>query len=257
MAARRLLSRVLNGSARRAGLVSLAWLIGAGLAEAQSLQIKDAAYSDPTTRYSHLVLGKDHNWDRLDITLTDGSRQSLRWPDLVFEDTEPRLVDMNGDGAPEVMVVESGDGLGARIAIYGFDGDRIALKAATPHIGQSNRWYSPIGAADLDGDGQMEFAFVDRPHLAKTLRVWRYKTSGNGAATVREVATLGGLTNHRIGEDFISSGIRSCAGTPELILVTGNWSDIVAVTLASGSLSIETLGPFEGSKSLAAALTCP
>jgi hypothetical protein len=49
----------------------------------------------------------------------------------------------------------------------------VRLLAATPHIGSANRWLAPIGAADLDGDGRVEIAYVDRPHLARTLRIWR------------------------------------------------------------------------------------
>jgi len=59
-----------------------------------------------------------------------------------------------------------------------------------------------VGAADLDGDGFVEVAFIDRPHLAKVLRVWRY-VDGDFA----EVAVMDGVTNHRIGEPDIAGGI--------------------------------------------------
>jgi hypothetical protein len=53
--------------------------------------------------------------------------------------------------------------------------------ASTPWIGQRFRWLAPVAAADLDGDGAMELAYVDRPHLARTLRVWRIAFDGPAA----------------------------------------------------------------------------
>jgi hypothetical protein len=51
----------------------------------------------------------------------------------------------------------------------------------------------------LNGDGIIEIAYIDRPHLAKELRVWSFV---NG--DLRPLPRASGLTNHRIGEDFIS-----------------------------------------------------
>ena len=73
------------------------------------------------------------------------------------------MVDLDFDGAPEVIVVQSNARLGAKLAIY----DATGLRADTPHIGASNRWLAPLGAADLDGDGTMNVAFVDRPAFGK------------------------------------------------------------------------------------------
>ena len=216
-------------------------------------EIVSARFDAPTTRYAHLVLGRDHNFDVLALTLSNGTRQRVQWPDLVFEDTAPRLVDMDGYGAPEVIVVESGEGKGGRVAIYGLVHGKVTLRAVTPHIGQSNRWHAVVGAADLDGDGAVEFAFVDRPHLAKILRVWRFDPIRN---TVAEVATLSDVTNHRIGDPEISSGIRTCGTAPEIVLHTGDWNRLVGVTLRNGALEARDLGTYSGPKSMDAARDC-
>ncbi len=242
--ARRILSHTLRSIARRAWLAA-----GLGLMAAPVMaEITSARYTEETSRYAHGVLGDAIEYGTLELTLRGGKRLAITLPqDRVFEDIAPRLMDMDGDGAPEVIVVESSQTGGARLAIY----DENGLRAATPHIGQRNRWLAPIGAADLDGDGHVEVAYIDRPHLAKTLRVWRYK---GGALT--EVANKAGLTNHRIGEDFISGGIRDCGDGPEMITVNANWSEVMATGFDGKTLSPRVLGPFKNQTSLKRALDC-
>lgn len=53
----------------------------------------------------------------------------------VFEDTAPRLLDVDADGSPEVVVVQSNARLGVKLAIY----DETGLVVVTPNIGRSNR----------------------------------------------------------------------------------------------------------------------
>ncbi|MEO0831140.1 MAG: VCBS repeat-containing protein, partial [Pseudomonadota bacterium] len=144
-------------------------------------------------------------------------------------------------------VVESQAQTGASLVVY----DETGKVAATPHIGTSFRWLAPIGAADLDGDGFVELAYIDRPHLAKTLRVWRFSRG-----KLQPVASLAGLTNHRIGEDFITGGVRDCSGQPELITADAGWQRIVATRLERGILNSSDVAPFRGQASVNRALRC-
>jgi hypothetical protein len=204
-------------------------------------------YAEPTDRYTHGVLGDAIEFGAL-VMMVDGEEVLLRIPEThVFEDVAPRLIDIDLEGVHEGLVGETKMTEGARISIYDGAGD---LVAATPHFGRSNRWYSPVGAADLDGDGHVEVAFVDRPHLAKTLRVWRY-VNGDFA----EVAALGGVTNHRIGEPDIAGGIRDCGNGPEMIVASANWARLVAVQL-NGDLVATDIGPHRGRDSFAVAMGC-
>ena len=210
---------------------ALALLLGLALAGQAGAQIITAArYGDPTTRYGHGVIGGDAEWGSLTVTVTtDGVPRAHRIElpqELVFEDTAPRLWDVTGDGTPEVVVVQSHLVKGARLAIVGLDAAAPALVAATPFIGQRNRWLAPVGAADLDGDGTVEVAFVDRPHLDRTLRIWRFE-----ADDFREVAQTKGFTNHRIGDSEIFGGIRHCAAGPELILASADWTELHALRM--------------------------
>lgn len=212
--------------------------------------IVGAYFEGPTTRYAHGVLGDAVEFSILVIETEDWShrvRYRAELPmDHVFEDIEPRLWDITGDSTPEVVVIETDMALGGSLAVY----NETGKIAETPHIGRSNRWLAPIGAADLDGDGRIEVAFIDRPHLAKVLRVFEW--DGDNLVLDGEIA---GLTNHRIGEDFISGGFRDCGRGPELVTADADWSDVMATTMQGGVLKTRSLGAFSAS-SLAAALDC-
>lgn len=201
-----------------------------------------AWFDGPTRRYPHGVLDDDIEagelWAEVP-TSTGCARLSVILPETrVFEDLAPRLADLDGDGRAEIVVVESDRNLGARLAVYGGT-DRLDLLAATPFIGQPNRWLAPVGIADLDGDGAMDIAYIDRPHLARTLRIWRYSDG-----TLTEIAALEGLTNHRIGEDFISGGIRHCGQGPQIVTADANWTSVMITTLAAGRLTTTATAPY-------------
>ena len=254
MAARRRLLRLLRRSAHR-GLAAVALVaVAAGTGVAQV--ITEAAYVEPTDRYPHGVLGDAIEHATLRVTFSDGRQASVRWPDtIVFEDISPRLVDLDGDGAPEVIVVESHERRGARLAVYAANAGRLRLSASTPFIGTRFRWLAPVGAADLDGDGAIEIAYVDRPHLAKTLRIWRYGRDGAGVE-LAPVAEVAGVTNHRIGEVDIAGGIRSCDEVPEMIVASADWTRLVAVRLQDGRLTQRDIGPHRNRSSFDRAMSC-
>jgi hypothetical protein len=213
--------------------------------------ITAASYAAPTRRYPHGVLGDDEEWGALRVTCGAVRLTATLPQELVFEDVAPRLADVDGDGAAEVVTVESHADLGARLAVWGLEDGRLARRAATPHIGQRNRWLAPLGAADLDGDGRVEIAYVDRPHLARILRVWRYD-----AGRLEQIAALPGVTNHRIGEPYISGGIRDCGDGVEIIAADAGWRHLLAIQLHAGELAAREIAPVTGRQSFADALAC-
>ncbi len=216
-----------------------------------------AWYDIPTTRYAHGVLGDGIEGTRLHLytegALSSCGDQSVTLPEeLVFEDTAPRLTDLDGDGAPEIIVVQSHQRLGAQLAVYraASDGIGLDLVTATPFIGRSNRWLAPIGAADFDGDGHIDIAYIDRPHLARTLRVWRFEND-----SLTEIATLDGLTNHRIGEPFITGGVRDCGEGPDMVTANREWSQVMVSRFEQGRLTARGVAPFSA-QNVTAALNC-
>ncbi len=218
--------------------------------------VMHAGFDRETDEYGHGVLGGLRDAKILTIHLRLPGDDRITCPSgvilpegEVFEDIAPRLADLDGDGMPEIVVVQSNARTGARLAIYDRRG---RLVAATPNIGQRHRWLAPAGLADLDGDGQSELAYVDRPHLAKRLRVWRFR-----AGTLEHVADAEGFTNHRIGWDFIAGGLRACGGLRQLVLASGDWSRVLAARLVAGRIETSDLGPYAGPESLDAAISCP
>lgn len=227
-------------------------LIASGPALARD--ITGARFTDPVTHYAHGILGDGIEYSGMTLRLSDRRSYEIRFRPgtRVFEDIAPRLWDVTGDGRPEVVVIETDPAQGAQLAIYGLGADGTPARlAATPHIGQPNRWLAPIGAADLDGDGRIEIAYIDRPHLTRRLRVWRYENGG-----LTHLADLDGLSNHRIGWDFIPGGIRDCGQGPEMVTADGDWHRVMVTTYRNGRLASRATGPYTGPGSLDAALGC-
>ncbi|WP_324752612.1 VCBS repeat-containing protein [Roseovarius sp. Pro17] len=259
--ARRLRLRLLLGPTRRTWLAACLLLTLPGFADSapgsciaawDSIGEVCLVHVPGSPAYGHDALGGTPEWNRLSVQSGDPLHPpfGLRQPAHIFEDIAPRLQDVNGDGFPEIIVVQSSFERGARLAIFAVKKRTLTLLAATPYIGQRNRWLAPIAVGDLGGDGAVELAYIDRPHLTKRLRVWRY-----AGGTLSHVADLDGLTNHRIGWNFIAGGWRPC--TSEMILASGDWRRVMAVRLAGGALSARDLGAYEGPDSLRAAQLCP
>jgi hypothetical protein len=206
-----------DGEISRSGLLT-AWLI------------------DPTARYDHGVLG-----DAIEaggfIVERAGKRLVYRLPtDAVFEDRRVRLADLDGDGAPEAIVVKSYLNRGAAIAAYRILPDRIEPLAETEAVGSRNRWLNPVGVADFGGTGRPVIAAVVTPHLAGSLR-W-YSLTGS---TLTEIARINGYTNHIIGKrDLDLAGIVKVPpdGPPLIVIPTLDRRSLAAISLQSGAARI-------------------
>jgi len=165
--------------------------------------IKAAWLAFPTDRYRHGVLGDDLEAARLAVETPQGKMASIDLPfRRVFEDLEPRLADLNGDGADEIMVVESDAEAGASLAVYGLaKNGRLEKQAETPFLGRSQRWLNPVGAGDFDGDGALEIALVATPHIGGLLRL--YRLNGSRLSLFGEYP---GVSTHQMGSVELGMG---------------------------------------------------
>ncbi len=225
---------------------------GSALAEVSPTpRVSSAELTQPTNRYDHAILGDAVEWGglRLRIDGTSAPFVDITLPDtMVFEDVTARVVDLDGDGAPEVLVVQTDIARGAALAVYDAHGKR----AATPFIGQTHRWLAPAGVGDFDGDGRAEIAYVDRPHLVRDLVFVRLEGD-----RLIEIARAPGLTNHRIGDAAIAGGARQCPGGDQVIVASADWTRALAVHLRGGTVQVTDLGPIAGPADLRPYLECP
>lgn len=225
------------------GLLALLLLLVPGAAAAQtpdeSWGCASAYYFQPTDEYGHGVLGDALEYKGLgmsfyaDDTRTDITEARIVLPGgQVFEDLAPRCWDFNDDGAPDPVTVISDAADGARLAIY----IRGELAFQTPPIGRGYRWLAPAGLADFDGDGTVDIAYVETPHIGGILKIWTIRENA-----LVQIAEAEGVSNHRIGEAFISGGVRDCGDGPELVLATADWSRLVRAWMVDGALEIEPI----------------
>lgn len=195
--------------------------------------IVSAVFTDATTIYDHGVLGDEIEAGALRVR-TDAlqfcpEHVVVLGNGSVFEDVSPRISDVTGDGLNDVIVVETSLEAGASLAVYGMDGDAFTKLATTPHIGRRHRWLAPAGIADFDGDGVKDGAYVETPHIGGTLRIWSF-----AGGKARQLASAPGFSNHRIGQNSITGGVRDCGNGPELVLPSADWSSTRIVWLFNG-----------------------
>jgi hypothetical protein len=156
-------------------------------------QIALAWLADPTERYGHAVLGDAIEAGSIVVERRDRAQLKLRLRnDAVFEDLEPRIVDLGG--SDRVLVVKSYLDRGSALAVIGERDGELSVLAETPAIGTPNRWLNPAGTADFDGDGRIDIALVRMPHAAGVLELWSWNDG-----TLSRKLELRDVSNHVIG----------------------------------------------------------
>ena len=209
-----------------------------------TLDIARAWLSAPTTRYDHGVLGDAIEAGALSIETRDGKIQTIRLKDdAVFEDLEPRLADLDGDGHDEVIVVKSYLKRGAALAVIGWrkgrDGGQYEILAETPPLGGSHRWLNPAGIADFNGDGKLDIALVRQPHVIGELELWSFADG-----KLRKSASMPGFANHIIGARALAMSITADFdgdGTADLALPSLDRTKLRIVSFAPSAREIASI----------------
>ena len=159
--------------------------------------IAAAWFSGPVDRYRHSPFGTDKHPSVLTVSMADHRVLRLPLPpDSVFEDRVPRIVDIDGDGQDEIVVIRSYMKKGSALAIVSAAGGQLAILAETPAIGVPFRWLNPVGFADFDGDGKIDIALVVTPHAMGELQIW-----SKDGRTLELIAKQEDVSNHVNGSD--------------------------------------------------------
>lgn len=157
--------------------------------------IARAWFADPTEIYDHGILGDKIEAGALVIERRDGRRETVKLGgDAVFEDLEPRLADLDGDGHDEVVVVKSYLKRGSALAVIAERKGKYEIVAETPPLGSPHQWLNPAGIGDFNGDGKVDIALVRQPHVVGALELWSWI-----GGSLRKTAELADAANHIIG----------------------------------------------------------
>ena len=168
----------------------------------------------PTHRYPHKTFGSTEHAGALNVQarMPDGRLQEVLYQlplNRVFEDLVPRLVDLDGDGRDEVVLVESDVLRGAALVVLGLRPVKPSTKvgkadtlvqvelielARSPFAGSSFLWLNPLGFADFDGDGHTDLSAVITPHIGGTLTLYHYRPP-----LLVPFARAMDVSNHRMG----------------------------------------------------------
>ncbi|MCZ6629235.1 MAG: VCBS repeat-containing protein [SAR324 cluster bacterium] len=213
-----------------AGIADL--LTGSSVSKGR-LSLKKAWLSGPTRRYPHGILGDQVEATRLEVlTVTGLALKFTLDGNSVFEDLWPRVVDIQGDGQDEVLVLRSRLNEGSSAALFGVVGTRLMLLAESEPIGKANRWLNPIGVADFDGDRRREIAVVITPHIGGTLTLFERR----GSRLVKNHSKFG-FSNHAIGSRELGMSTiidLNGDGIPDLVVPDASRKSLRIVTFAGG-----------------------
>ncbi|MCR9123640.1 MAG: hypothetical protein NXH91_15350 [Phyllobacteriaceae bacterium] len=168
------------------------------VATAAAGEIRRAWYGRPTDRYAHGVLGDAIEGGSVVAQTSNGTIVEFVLPDTqVFEDITPRIRDLDGNGANEVITIRASQSGGAAIAIYGLRGGELVEIASSRENGRPNRWLNiaaivPAGS----GEGGSTIIGVRTPHIGG--RLFTVTMAANGTITERNDIARN-LSNHLIG----------------------------------------------------------
>lgn len=212
-----------------------------GTARATGSGIVEAWYEQPTNRYDHGILGDAVEAGALVGIDGSGKRHELVLPErYVFEDITPRLADLDGDGASEIIAIRTDLGAGAAVAVYGLIDGELVERAATAPIGLTHRWLSIAAIADFSSEPGLEIAIVKTPHIGGRLEL----LSLQGPGLVALGAALTGVSTHFIGSRDLSladSRDTDGDGYAELALPSQNRRQVIVVTFVPNTRVIHTL----------------
>lgn len=161
------------------------------------------ALGDPTNWYAHGVLGDELEAQTLKLFDTNdemAQAQEIPIPEgWVAEGIAPIWADMTGDGVDDIIVTQSNDEVGSRVALY--DPAKSKWKSG-PAIGTGYRWRHPLAVAPLGPDGEIELVVVRTPHIGGIVEFY-----GAFGDQLELTAQIAGYSSHVMGSRNLDMGI--------------------------------------------------
>ena len=227
---------------------------------------RDVAWAwlgSPTLRYPHRALGSPTHAASVHALVRSRSGEwQLVERSLplhrVYEDRQPRIVDIDRDGSEEIVLIEADAVRGASLVVLGLDPGadtpRLVERARSAFAGSPFRWLNPVGVADFDADGQLDLAIVYTPHIGGELQLLHFRPP----ALVPFARALD-VSNHRMGalEQDLSvieqaPGHRPTVIVPDMTLralhalrwdAPGRWTELGEAMPLPGRVERLTAGP--------------
>jgi len=203
-----------------------------------------ALFGDTTGRYQHGALGDDIETETLyvvDATTADITAQSSLDAPAVFEGLQPLVADLNDDGTPEIITTVADASVGARIAVFSPDGERLATGPV-----HAPGWRHQLTVAPFGPDGRPELAVVRKPHVDRLLEFYRLD---DGVLDV--AATAPGFSSHSYGSRILDQAVagRFSDGSVDLLVPTRNRTTLAAVHREGDDATTDWSLPLAGSLS--------
>jgi hypothetical protein len=176
-----------------------------------------ARYVDPTGRYNHGILGDTIEAGGLLVIKNKKEYYYKLAETNVFEDLRPKLKDVDNDGEPEFITIQTHMDLGASVCIYKIVNGKFLKLCQSSYIGQTHRWLNIAAIDDLDNDGNIEVAWIQTPHIGGLLKIARVE--GDSLQIVDEID---GVSNHQIGSRNLCLAVVTFSGNQKIMYVPDN-----------------------------------
>lgn len=184
-----------------------------------------ALLGDQTRRYQHGALGDSIEGGSLvvfDAAAGEVVTRERVGPPAVVEGVSPMVADVDGTGAPDIVVTLADSDNGAWLAVYRPDGTK---RSEGPIHGPG--WRHQLAVAPFAPDGSAEIAAVLKPHVNQVLEFYRLQRG-----SLEVVAELDGYSTHTYGShnpDGAVAGDLDDDGQVELLLPTSSRDQLRAV----------------------------
>jgi hypothetical protein len=176
-----------------------------------------ARYVDPTGKYKHGILGDTIEAGGL-LVIKNKKEYYYKLAETdVFEDLRPRLKDVDNDGDPEFITIQTRMDLGASVCIYKIMNGNLLPLCQSSFIGMTHRWLNIAAIDDLDNDGNIEVAWIQTPHIGGILKIARIE--GDSLRTVDE---KDGVSNHQIGSRNLCLSVVTFSGNQKVLYIPDN-----------------------------------